>query len=298
VTTEDSRGPGRTKTALVILALVAVPVAALLITMAIQGPGADAEIGGMNRGIRFVVGVFLAVLGALATVGSYLLVLLTTCFTFDFTRPVYRGFKTRLYVANIIVPTALVLTAAGFLDALLVGVTVGLGWAPPPWWATVPPALIAANLSTAVFNVWGPVGRRLVAKRLAAQGVSHDQLRTGIELGISDPGRSDWKKAVLEDDVGMLWIEPARLTYRGDVDEFSAAPAELSRIERVSVGASLAAYFGVRHIVLHLQDGRRIRLHVEGEWTLPGLRRSTDRLADRLARWKAAAAGQLTAASA
>jgi hypothetical protein len=173
------------------------------------------------------------------------------------------------------------------------------GAAAPSWLVTVVPTIILVNLSATVFSIWAPVETRLIAKRLAAQGVSPQLLRTGVNLGISDPARSDWAKIVLEDDVGMLWIEPGRLTYRGDVTELSLAPTDVSEIERVVVSASLASHVGVRHIVIHLhQDRRRVRLHVEGHITLPGQRRATDLLADRLVAWKTAAAPAPTAASA
>lgn len=61
------------------------------------------------------------------------------------------------------------------------------------------------------------------------------------------------------------------------------------------MSASLAAYVGLRHIVVHLDGGeRRVRLHVEGHLTLPSLRRATDRLADRLIAWKAASPAALS----
>lgn len=253
-----------------------------------------------HLGIRFITGVVLAVLGSLMTFGGYLLVLLTTCFTFRFERPVYSGFKKRLWVANLLLPVVMIVALAGVVDTALV---LGAGFASlgsPPWWATVIPALVLGNLFTSVFGIWSPVEARLIRKRLQALGISLQQLRAGIYLGISDPARSDWRKMVLEDDVGMLWLERGRLTYRGDVDEFSIAPDELTHIERVVVGSSLAAHLGLRHIVLHLNEGdRRVRLHVEDCFTPSGQRRTTDHLAARLAAWKrAGAAAPRVAASA
>lgn len=111
----------------------------------------------------------------------------------------------------------LLVAVGGVADALLLGVFAGT--AAPPVWAAVVAAIVLVNLSAVVFSVWSPVETRLIANRLAALGVTQQQLRTGVYLGISDPARRDWTKTALEDDVGMIWIEPGRLTYMGDLDE-------------------------------------------------------------------------------
>lgn len=92
----------------------------------------------------------------------------------------------------------------------------------------------------------------------------------------------------------MMWLEPDRLVYRGDTDGFTFSRGQLTEIERVVLTASTTAYAGNRHIVLRFTaDGgleRRVRLHIEGEWTLGRIAKATDRLADRLVAWKQAPA--------
>ena len=58
---------------------------------------------------------------------------------------------------------------------------------------------------------------------------------------------------MLEDDIGMLWLEPDRLLYRGDAEAFEITRDELPDIERVVVSASPTAYVGKRHIVLRFK---------------------------------------------
>jgi hypothetical protein len=295
--TEASK-PRPVAVAIVFLLLTVLPVAGLLATRSFQGPDGDAQVERMHVGMRLVVGVFLSVFGSIATIGSYCLVLFTTCFTFRFDRPVYSGFKKRLWIANLAVPVVAMIAATGAVDSVMVAGAFLLGRGAPPWLATIVPALILVNVGTSLFGVWSSVETRLIDRRLAAQGMTRQQLRTGLHLGISDPTRRDWTKAVLEDDVGMLWIEPGRLRYRGDVDEFELTPRDVLQVERVVVGSNLSAHLGVRHIVLQLAEGRRIRLYVEGHWSMASLRRATDRLAERLVRWQTTATRTAAAATA
>jgi hypothetical protein len=90
--------------------------------------------------------------------------------------------------------------------------------------------------------------------------------------------------------MGMLWLERDRLVYRGDDASFVVERERLLEVERLVVKRSASAYAGNRHIVLRLlqENGteRRVRLHVEGAWTMGRLVKATNALADRLNRWK------------
>jgi CxxC motif-containing protein (DUF1111 family) len=60
--------------------------------------------------------------------------------------------------------------------------------------------------------------------------------------------------------------------------------------ERIADTGSVSAYFGNVHIILTIAcDGaapRRVRLHPESSWTMTGTARASDRLANKLERWK------------
>lgn len=68
------------------------------------------------------VGVVLFILGGFALtagIAAYLITLVTNCFTFNFTRPVWNSsLKLRIFIANIIVPTLLLMGLGGGLQGL------------------------------------------------------------------------------------------------------------------------------------------------------------------------------------
>jgi hypothetical protein len=157
------------------------------------------------------------------------------------------------------------------------------------------PALIAAlvilNFFVLRVNIWAPNETGLPRHRLLALGVTEAQLARGTYVGISDPSSNSLKttKGMLEDDVGMLWLEHDRLVYRGDEASFDVPRERLLEVERLVVKKSASAYAGNRHIVLRFQQEngteRRVRLHVEGAWTMGRLVKVTNALADRLNAW-------------
>src|SRR5215472_1731385 len=77
----------------------------------------DAETGsGIFRAIFLVVigGFFLA-----AGTGSYLIIVATTCLTFDFSNPVFSAYKGKQYLAKIVVPTLIGLGVGSMLAVVL-----------------------------------------------------------------------------------------------------------------------------------------------------------------------------------
>jgi len=256
-------------------------------------PQPDAEAGSaVFRTIFLLVvgGFFLA-----AGIGSYLIIVATTCLTFDFTRPVFSAYKGKQYLAKIIVPT---LTSLGigfmlcvFLEPLMrsFGVTGQLTFLLPLFIALIP-----LQIAQMWISIWVPVIKKLIAKRLAARGILPGQLHSAILMGISDPTKSSFKKMTLiEDDIGALWIAPDQLIYWGDTDQFAIRCDQLIQLERRADAGSTAMLAGTAHIILHVQqpDGtvRQIRLHTEGHWTLGRNRKATDDLAATIADWHGAA---------
>jgi hypothetical protein len=237
-----------------------------------------------------VVGGFLLAI-ALAV---YLLVVLTGCLTIDYARPVFKRSKPKLFVANIVVLFLLLMGATCLAYATLLVPFKLLGLPLSPWVVALVGTALVVNIVSIRVNIWAPLERRLVKQRQRALGTPEPEIAIGMCLGISDPAVSGWKRAVMEDDVGMVWLEPDQLVYRGDADGFSCSRAQLAAIERVAAAGSASAYAGNRHIVLRITgeggQERRVRLHVEGEWTLGRMREATDRLADRLSAWRDGAA--------
>src|SRR5204863_147449 len=81
--------------------------------------------------------------------------------------------------------------------------------------------------------IWAPMEKRIIMKRLAAQGINKDQLQTGILVGISDPTRSSFKKfGGIEEDMGALWLNPDHLIFWGDSEQLSIARDRLLTVEQ------------------------------------------------------------------
>ena len=149
---------------------------------------------------------------------------------------------------------------------------------------------LVVQLSMAWLNVWTPLDKSMISRRLQMLGVSKDQIDAGCTVGVSDPSRSSLKKlTMVEDDVGILWIGPDQLVYRGDSQNFTLHRDQLIAIERTTDAGSMVAYAGGANPVLRYRqsDGGEcaVRLHMEGAWTLGASAKSLDALSDRLDAW-------------
>jgi hypothetical protein len=234
-----------------------------------------------------VVGGFFFVAG----VAGYFIVLATTCFTFDFTRPVFPAYKGKLYLAKIIVPTGVAIGAALVLSVFLEPLLRSFGLSGQvTFLVPLIAAIVLVQVAEFWINLWMPVTRRLIIKRLAARGIAPAQLQGAILVGISDPQRSSFKKLTLvEDDIGALWIGADQLIYWGDSDQFSIAPGQILELERRADAGSASMLSATAHVILHVQktDGgvRQIRFHMEGHWTQGQNRRAMDTLAAAITAW-------------
>jgi len=236
--------------------------------------------------VLLVIGIFFTGAG----VTGYATVVLTNCLTFDFTRPVYRDFKGKLFFANIIVPLLLGLGPGLVIGLLVRPLLEGFGL--KPTMALYLPGLAMVALTQIVqlwVLIWAPVEKRLIMKRLMARGLSDAQLQAGLFVGISDAAKSSLRKfGGIEDDLGVLWVGPQQLIYWGDNDEFAFNRGDIT-LERRTDNASVTILGGVAHLILNVQApegaSRQIRLHSEGYWTLGRSRRAMDAMAEAVTRW-------------
>jgi hypothetical protein len=247
--------------------------------------------------VFFLFGLFLLVLGTI----SYGFILVTHCLTFNFSRPFFGAYKPKLWIANLVTT---ILVQAGF--AFMVGAQVE-----PLMKTFLPPAVaspaaffipfIAAQFVLVWFQIWAPLENSITHRRLKSVGISDTQRAAGVLIGISDPTKNSLKRLTLvEDDLGMLWIDADRLIYRGDTRSFDIAPHELHRVERKADAGSTSSYFGAVHVILHVRPpdapAYAVRLHPQGQWTMTAKAAQLRTLADRLESWHAAAATPVAAA--
>ena len=233
-------------------------------------------------------GFFLA-----AGVMSYLVVVFSDCFTFNFSRPVWNRLKAKIYFANIFVPLLGALGLGLVLSAFLSPVLSSRGLS--PGLANLLPVLgMVAVLQVGQLwvQIWAPLEKRVIARRLLSQGVTAAQLQNAVLVGLSNPLRSSFKKlASVEEDIGALWVGPDQLVYWGDSERFAVRRDQLVQIERKADAGGTTMLYGITHVILHIRlaagSERQIRLHLEGLWTMGQKRLAMDGLADSIARWHA-----------
>jgi len=96
---------------------------------------------------------------------------------------------------------------------------------------------------------------------------------------------------LVEQDMGLLWIEPQRLTYFGDSQSFNLARDQVIAIERKADAGATSSYFGAVQVIVTYRDEQggeqRVRLHSEGDWTMTAKAASMRDLAERLESWQA-----------
>jgi hypothetical protein len=272
----------------IVVALV-IPLAMILF---FQGRGAARQPFRDVNGFRLIAMVAgtLIVSGVLFAIGGagYVLMIATRALTFNFQAPVFKGYKLRAVVTHMLWPIPISIAVVLLMNAVLQVAFRLAGVRVDPAMPALIVALMILNLFVLRVNVWAPNETGLPRRRLLALGVTESQLARGTYVGISDPAVKT-SRGMLENDMGMLWLEPDRLIYRGDDDGFEVSRETLLEVERVVVPRSASAYAGNRYIVLRFQqqDGtqRRVRLHVEGAWTMGRLVKMTDALADRLNVW-------------
>lgn len=234
----------------------------------------------------FVGGFFLAI-----GVGAYLIFIFTNGLTFNFNEPVYKNFKGKKYLANIVVPLFAALGLGFALSAFVTPLLQSFGFS--TGLASMLPVLgmVAILQILQIFVlIWSPLEKRLITKRLAAKGIVDAQLQSAILVGLSDPTGSSFKKfGGIEEDVGALWLDADRLIYWGDTEQFSITRDQLLQLEQKADSGSTTMLVGATHPILHVQlpDGtqRQIRLHAEAIGTMAKKRRALDQLANSIITW-------------
>jgi hypothetical protein len=225
--------------------------------------------------------------------GSYLSVIFSECFTFNYNQPVWKAVKTKQFFVNIVV-TVLVALGAGFvLSAFTSPVLIGLGL--DAGMANMLPVMlmvVGVQIVQLWVLIWSPVERRIITKRLAALGITPAQLQSAALVGLLNPASGAVKRfAAIEEDMGALWVGPDLLMYRGDQEQFDLTREQLAQMERKADNRSTSVLGGIAHVILHVRrpDGslRQIRLHTEGRWTMGQKREAMDALAEAIARWQA-----------
>jgi hypothetical protein len=248
---------------------------------------AEAGPGLLGSLVMFVTGGFFIGAG----VAAYLVLIASDCFTFDFQRPVLSRVKKKLFLADIVVLTAVAVGFGLILAPFAAPVLVAWGISPPvASMAPVVGLVMVLHILRVFVLAWAPLEKRLISKRLAALGISAAQLQMARLVGVSDPARSIFKRSyMVEDDIGALWVGPEQLIYWGDDQQFSISREQLTQIERKACGRSSTMLSGLTHVILHVaqSDGseRQIRLHTEGQCTMGGKRRAMDALEQSIARW-------------
>lgn len=253
---------------------------------------ADEEAPALEAMTGFFVLLVLGVVGLAAGFAAYFIVLATHCFTFNFNQPVLRSLKARLFVANIIVTFLLLGGPAGILGAPLMLLLVKAGL--PFGTALIGGVLglfFLLQFLVVWLQIWAPLTKSIINRRLAAYGATPEQLASAVLVGIADPARSSLKKlGMIVDDVGALWITPEALAYRGDSDYFDITPAQFIALERKADAWHTAALAGAVHVLVRFRkpDGceRIVRFYSADGWTLRAKARALDRLAEQIARWE------------
>ncbi len=285
-----------------VLGLTAVTLASAVGAYYLVRGGGEApaplEQEGASPLISNLFGIVLGFLFFGAAIFAYVIILVTNAFTFDFNRPFWSSLKVKLWFFNIAV---LVLAAVGlgfFGRAILGPILAGLGL-PVPLADIVPMigALLVVQVALVWLNLWAPLEKACIRRRLEGYGVTRRSLDAGWLVGISDPATSSMKKmTAIEDDLGMLWLRDDQLAYRGDSQGFDVPRGDLLEVERAGDAASVQALGGAVHVILRFRgEGgaeRRVRLHASGCWHMGAVKERLETMAARLEAWRVAGATQ------
>jgi hypothetical protein len=276
---------------IIVVGLVSFAIGLMFVRF-LRGPSENTEASNVP-GLSVLALIFVGGnLSFVAGVLLYFVSLITHCFTFDFDRPIWNVFKKKLYIINIIVGL-LVTIGIVFLVSLIVAPMLMLFGLPLTISVTVSFLFFyfVVQLLLVWVDVWTPLQKKIIKKRLSAFGISTEDLDKGIYIGISDPAKSSFKKlSQVEEDIGMMWLIENVLVYKGDSQSFQISRQDLIEIERQTDSGSISAYAGNVHIILRFrkQDGtqQRTRLHYEGSWTLGQTAKASDKLAQLLMAWQ------------
>ena len=111
--------------------------------------------------------------------------------------------------------------------------------------------LVVLQFVLAWLNLWSPVDLALIRRRQEALGVAPEVQAQGLFIGVSDPSRSSWRKfGRIEEDLGILWLHPAALIYRGDATGWHLPAPGVVAVERAADSGATSSYFGASGVVM------------------------------------------------
>lgn len=262
--------------------------------MATQAQADESESGAppVNPIVRTIALLILGLFFLVPAGAAYFGLIFTCCLTFNYKHPVWHAIKAKMYIFNIMVAIGISLGIGFIAAAFLWPFFRGLGL--PQQQADLMPvlaALIGFQLVRLWVLIWAPVEKKMIARRLGAMGITAEQLKGAMLVGISDPASGFVRRfGAIEEDMGALWVLPDRLSYRGDVEQFDLTRDQIAGIERKADYRGTSVLAGIAHVILQvrLPDGsiRQMRLHTEGQWTMGGKRRAMDVLAEALDGWQ------------
>jgi hypothetical protein len=254
---------------------------------------AEAESGAppINGLVHSIALVILGMLFLVPAVAAYLVLIFSCCLTFNYKHPVWSSIKAKTYVFNIFVAVGISVGVGFIISAFLWPFMSGLGF--PRSQASLLPVLatlIGFQLVRLWVLIWSPVEKLMIVRRTRAMGITDEQLKGAMLVGISDPASGFVRRfGAIEEDMGALWVLPDRLSFRGDVEQFDLTREQIAGIERKADNRSTTVLAGIAHVILQarLPDGsvRQMRLHVEGQWTMGQKRRAMDALAAAMEGW-------------
>ena len=289
--------PGKTSAPKSKVVLTWVTMLILLITMFAlwvwwAGRGQPERPAGEESGVLYSVvmvgfGLFFFVVG----IAAYFLALFTTLLTFNFNKPVWGEIKVKMYFANIFIPLAGALGVGFMLSAFVgplltkAGMSSGMANIVP-----VMGVLFVLQVAQMWILIWGPLEKRVIARRMAALGIAPNQMAGAFLVGLSNPHAGRLKRfGTIEEDVGAMWVGPEQLIYYGDGEQFGLTRSQITQIERKADAGSTSMLAGIAHVILHViqADGsvRQIRLHNEGLLTMGQKRIAMEQLAEAITQW-------------
>ncbi len=256
----------------------------------------------VDLGAAAVISILLVAGGTLALIGGtggYAIVVATRALTFRFDVPVWKGANSRLSLANFVIPLiwqgGLVCLVMALTMPILLAFGVTVGWGV---FISLLIGLVPGQFILSWVDPWAPIQRKIIQNRMAARVLTAPEGSASYFAGLSDADGPPWwnKGRYIEQDVGVLTLEPQQLRYTADQpDRDLLIPANrIQSIVRAPDVKDTVSFVGGRHIILHWEDEngapQAVRLHAcGGSWTELSVARALDRLADAITTWHAQA---------
>lgn len=251
------------------------------------------ELDHQNTGQPLFLYIVLPIIGGFfffMALFMYFLVIITDCFTSDFSENVFKKLKRKIYIFNLVVQILFLISICPIMGILFTPFFRAIGL-PAPNMISFLFFLIIIQFLFLIFNIWAPLEKRLINRILTARNFQKEDFKGGIYMGISDPLKTSFKKMYcVEDDIGMLFIKNDRLIYQGDTKALEVKRDQITDIIRDADAGGVAAYFGIANILIKYRETadnvQTVRLHPEGFWTIFGSKKYYNYLEEQLKKWR------------